>query len=93
VLILKSDEINNPNGANYFTPDYYIFASSAKSSLALRTKPQVGINLWLYKNSDALIGPNVVVGNYGEPGGGQEYYTDLPVPISTRDPVIFPLLN
>ncbi len=92
-LILKADEINNPNGANYFTTDYYIFSSSAKEQLAMKTQPQVAINLWLYKNADNLIGPNEVKRANGEPGGGEEYYTDFPVPVSTREPVIFPLLN
>ncbi len=93
VLILKSDEINNPNGANYFTTDYYVFSSTAKEKLAMKTQPQVGINLWLYKDADNLTGPNVVERANGEPGGGEEYYTDFPVPVSSREPAIFPLIN
>ena len=84
--------INSPSGKNFFTPDWYLFSSSAKSSLALPSTPEVGINLTLFLNGDGLIGPSVVAPMFGEPGGGIELVTFQPVHlIPFRFPIPFPL--
>lgn len=57
----------------------------------LSLKPQVMINFFAFKNGDLLTGPDFVEPANGEPGGGTEYYTDFPVPVSSRAPAIIPL--
>ena len=83
--------IDNPNGDNYFTPDYYFSGSTAKSSLALSKTPQCDINLTLYPFRDGLKLPTTVLPLNGEPGGGTEYVTTQAIPFWSRAPVVWPL--
>ena len=83
--------LNQP--VNYVTTDWYLWAAEAKSKLALRLKPQVLINFFVFKNQDNLIGPNPVEPANFELGGGVEYSSDFPIPVSTRSPVVLPLFT
>jgi RHS repeat-associated protein len=83
--------IDSPSGTNYFTPDFYLSGAEAKSKLALKTTPQVIINLTVYSYTDGLHGPEPVRPANGELGGGTEYSTARVVPFWTSWPVLFPL--
>jgi hypothetical protein len=88
---IMSKGIDSPTGDNYFTPDFYLSASTAKSMLAMSRKPQIDINLTLYPFGDALMGPTTVLPLNGEPGGGLEYHTSMPIPFWSRSPIVWPL--
>jgi RHS repeat-associated protein len=96
--ILSSRYIDNPNGSNYFTTDFYISAAEAKDKLAIPGKVQVGISLLLFMESDGLITLPNPVQQAIDPttgkvlkGGGRELYTLKPIPFYTRAPIPFPL--
>jgi hypothetical protein len=94
VLSILSGGLNQ--STNYVTTDWYFTGAQAQAKLALGREPQVLINFFVYKNRDNLIGPNEVAGapdanGVWQPGGGTEYYSDFPIPVATREPIVLPL--
>ena len=85
--------INSSSGQNFVTTDYYFTGKTAKTLLALPRKPEVYINLFVFKFGDALVGPTTVTRRYGEPGGGTEYVTSQPIPVLRRAPIVVPLFD
>jgi RHS repeat-associated protein len=83
--------INNPNGDNYFTPDFYFSGQKAKSRLATRLKPQLFISLLVRRRSDKLAPFRRVEPANNERGGGIETFTSRPVPFWARLPVVVPI--
>ncbi len=61
-------------GENFFSTDFYESVSRAHSMLALPDIPEFGYS-FVITNEPNVFGPRPVQPNYGQPGGGTEYYT------------------
>ncbi len=92
IVAFGSSGINSPNGKNYFTPNVFFSGTTAKMLLALPIKPSVGIRLTLFLVGDGLVGPSVVAKEFGEPGGGIQFFTTQRIPFYPRNPWLWPLL-
>ena len=62
-------------GTTFFTDSYYKNASTAKSRLSLPEKPKYIMEFEI-ENNPKILGGTRVEPNFGELGGGREYFTD-----------------
>ena len=62
-------------GQTYFTDSYYKNANNAKARLSLPQKPKYILEFQI-KSNNKIFGGNRVQPNYGENGGGREYYAN-----------------
>jgi RHS repeat-associated protein len=85
--------INSPSGKNFVTTDYYFTGQTAQDRLALSQKPEVYINLFVFKVGDGLSGPTPVAPNEYGNGGGTEYVTGQVIPVLRRAPIVVPLAD
>jgi RHS repeat-associated protein len=70
-------------GTTYFTTDKYATADEAQQALALHSRPEVRIDFTI-RNSPQINGPRVVERDFGQPGGGIEFWSDDPVRVFIR---------
>lgn len=67
-------------GITYFTTNRFRKATRAQQLLALPVPPQVRVDFQII-NQPSIFGPRKVSPNFGQPGGGIEYYSPDPVQV------------
>lgn len=82
----STDLVFGDLGVTWWSPDQYMSASLAKSSLSLKFPPEGWLSVTLYSTRDLLFGPTPVGPLFGEAGGGVEYWTFKPIPFWSRAP-------
>lgn len=77
-------------GTTFFTTDTYATSSDAQQYLSLENPPEVRID-FIIKNSPVINGPSIVKPDWGQPGGGLEYWSDEPIQVLIN--TIVPLID
>jgi hypothetical protein len=69
------------SGRTYFTKESYDSGAEAQSKLALGTKPTIRVEFRIFNNPVLKANGTLVQRDYGQPGGGTEFYTNNQVRI------------